>query len=781
MCTPVLPREAVREMWLCVALLLWMGSAGCSEKSNTSQHIECTSADFYHGLHAGKIMFIYFQHQDSPTIALFLKELEKSAEALQDFGVLVGKVSCEKEPVPKYCSEENLRHTAFLFRGGREFSSFDLDTVFDVNSIVSEVLFAILREEVRYVHTEADLLVLEKASRGGRDLVLGYVRSLGTREHRSLMEAAYVYGSRYQFILSTGGPVLKQLGVNDSSPGSRVWFLHCRAAGGHLAPPPPERCPMTRMRRPLCTLQLHAFLQLMEAPLVSEVHVEPSSVPPPPFPYQLTPQVFLFSGPATQHLDRDAASTLAWSLRGLALLLLVHSSEVRYLTLHSPEQLLELLTSSEEPEQEEEQEQEEAHAGSLDDEVSASVWESGGLLDLDLDFLTPLTPDSLGAAVAQSSLTAALFYLRWDAVSAAALRSFIQVAHRLSDSGVEDVLMGAVDCGEWTDLCAAEQGTGAPFQPITAFPSLLLLRPQEPAQLYRGMLGSEALLRFILMSRAAAPALLSSQQEVTSFLQEVPPPRAGGTQTRPGPGAVPNQHTPGFLRRHGRQSMLWTPPLCWCSRPGGRGPPPTPLPPWSSLKELLDHIRAALLPPVPELTVDSLPSIFSLGKALLLLFLGEEEDEPGRRQNRALLQEMGGLLELGGPHLEHLLPCWIHLGRTPVGLVVLGSYLGSMPPLPALLLTHLPSGPEVYRYPPDAPLEAPAVLLWLQRVEQGAESPAGKLNEDNWPPTGQFLDFLKIMDGQQEEEEEEQEEQEEQEEEEEEDLTEEHLHLHSEL
>lgn len=37
-------------------------------------------------------------------------------------------------------------------------------------------------------------------------------------EHRSTMETAYVYGAKYQFILITGGPVLKQLGYVLSSP-----------------------------------------------------------------------------------------------------------------------------------------------------------------------------------------------------------------------------------------------------------------------------------------------------------------------------------------------------------------------------------------------------------------------------------------------------------------------------------------------------------------------------------------------------------------------------------
>lgn len=40
---------------------------------------------------------------------------------------------------------------------------------------------AILREEVKYVHTDADLLAMEKTARGKKDIVLGYVRSLGTQ------------------------------------------------------------------------------------------------------------------------------------------------------------------------------------------------------------------------------------------------------------------------------------------------------------------------------------------------------------------------------------------------------------------------------------------------------------------------------------------------------------------------------------------------------------------------------------------------------------------------
>uniref|UniRef100_A0A3P8TK29 Thioredoxin domain containing 16 n=1 Tax=Amphiprion percula TaxID=161767 RepID=A0A3P8TK29_AMPPE len=615
-------------MWMCVAVfLLWMRSGGCTEKANMSDLIEYTAADFYEKLHSGKMMFIYFEHQ---AVHFGSQKILRKSFNTWLFLVFLWALLT----LTKISNKTSLKTGSVSFH----FS-------------------AILRDEVKYVHTDADLLAMEKAARWKKDIVLGYVQSLGTQEHRSIMETAYVYGSKYQFILITGGPVLKHLGVNESSHSSKVWFLHCRVHSGLMTPVTSERCPLTCMRKPLSTLSLHSFLQLMEAPL-SEVYDDPSSVQPPQFPYQQTPQVFLFSRPATEHLDLDTATALAWRLRGLALLLLVHrcvraTGTCMNMDLNSLETRQQYFPNTTVQEKNHIIAKEEVECwsipvcihvfvfpGNLDDEVAASVFEKRGDL-LDMDSVTQLTSENFHTAVAQSSLTVALFYLKWDAVSMAFLSSFIEVSERL----VVDVRMSAVDCGEWTDLCATQPGSNVPFQPITAFPSILVLRPQETAQHYRGMLGSEALHRFI-----------------------------------------------------------------------------------------------------PELTVENLPSFLSLGKALLILFVGEEEDEIGQRQNQALVEEMRGVLELGGRRMEEYLPCWIHLGRTPAGMSVLGSYLGSMPPLPALVLSHLPSGDEIYRYPPNTPIAASSVLLWLQRIEDGTESPAGTLGDDNWPPAVEFYDFLKIMD-----------------------------------
>lgn len=93
----------------------------------------------------------------------------------------------------------------------------------------------------------------------------------------------------------------------------------------------------------------------------------------------------------------------------------------------------------------------------VDDEVAASVYKNRGNM-LDMDSITHLTSDNFHDAVAQSSLTVALFYLKckahlvcWpfnerehmktvvlvvsptgDAVSVTFLSSFIEVADRLT-------------------------------------------------------------------------------------------------------------------------------------------------------------------------------------------------------------------------------------------------------------------------------------------------------------------------------------------------------------
>lgn len=59
--------------------------------------------------------------------------------------------------------------------------------------------------------------------------------------------------------------------------------------------------------------------------------------------------------------------------------------------------------------------------------------------------------------------------------------------------------------------------------------------------------------------------------------------------------------------------------------------------------------------------MENLPSFLSLGKALLILFVEEEEGGTERRENEAVLEEMRRAVEMGGDGMERYLACWIHL------------------------------------------------------------------------------------------------------------------------
>ncbi|XP_038865848.1 thioredoxin domain-containing protein 16 isoform X4 [Salvelinus namaycush] len=638
---------------------------------------------------------------------------------------LENKVNCTNEHIEKYCTGEKLMKKVYLFRGGNVLKSFDTDTVFDVNAIVSHVLFTVLFDEVRYVHTIAELQSVERAAKGKADIVLGHVQVLGLPEHRALMETAFVYGVKYQFVLTTGGPVLTNMGVEDiSSLTAGLWFLHCKGASQSQHSDP---CPHTALRRALTTLHIYTFLQLMEAPLVvrsqSEASVEPSEVNMVHSHLQV-PLLFLFSQPHTVALDRVTAQTLAWRLRGQVGLVLIHrespdvkipleynaayrlpgeGSEVKYLILNNLEEVIDLFRDESTPEEEE------------DDDNWATLG---------------------------------------DAVSMAFMQSYIEVSESLEDADVSDVELAVLDCGEWTDVCSAQK--------ISFFPTVRLYRPQEPSQPYQGMLGTESLNRFIMLSRLVSPVLLSSPDEVTSFLKgdlyqrhaAIAPVTvlglfsstadAGVSVFKEAAKALRGETMVGLFAD--RQAEIWaveysvTLPAILVSR-GPTGQTEAHSLNLSMPDQLVTHIQRALLDTFPELTVENLPLYLELKKQLLVLFVGEEER--GRKENR-VLEDMRSLLNTG--LINPYLPCWIHLGRTPAGKAVLEAYLGFLPLLPALVVSQLATGGEVFHYPTGRPLMVQPILQWLQRVEDGEEPPTGVIVDEKWMPSMPFYDFLSVMD-----------------------------------
>uniref|UniRef100_A0A673G564 Thioredoxin domain-containing protein 16-like n=1 Tax=Sinocyclocheilus rhinocerous TaxID=307959 RepID=A0A673G564_9TELE len=608
--------------------------------------------------------------------------------------------------------------------------------VFDVNAIVSHVLFSVLFNEVRYVHTPAELLRVESAAKQNSDIVVSHIPVLGLPEHRALMEAAFVYGTKYQFVQTTGTLVLKHMGVVDpSSSQARLWFLHCKGVSRRSDP-----CPSIPMRKPLNTINIHTFLQLMEAPLTEAV-LDPSDVDVVHM-HLGVPVLYLFSQPQTQQLDRATAQTLALQLRGEVGVVLIHrdspnvktslkynaayrlpQEDVKYFTLNSAEGVVKLfkeeLLQEHKSEEEEEDEEHWSDLDILDDEVSESVYRDRDLM-LDLESVIELTSDTFQITVTQNDVTVVLFYFKWDAVCMAFIQSYIEVADALE--GMNGVKLASVNCGEWTDILLCP----LTYTSLVSNP-YLLSSSAEVMSFLEGDLYS----KHMYLTPVRVLGLFSSTHDmgVTSF-EEAARLLRGETIL----GLFAHKEAEQWV-----EGLSVNLPALLVSRSPGVPYEVYSLPS-SSPTDLVSLIKQVELDRFPELTVENLPWYLELEKPLLLLFIGKEDSTESTKALAEIKQP------LSSGQLDSFLPCWIHLGRTPVGRSILEKYLGFVPPLPVLVMSQLKTGEEVFLFPPERPLMAKNILQWIHDVENGQEQPAGLIPDGKWGPPVPFFDFLAIMD-----------------------------------
>ncbi|GCB66904.1 hypothetical protein scyTo_0007960 [Scyliorhinus torazame] len=473
---------------------------------------------FINILQSGKASLIYFKRTTNPPIRLFLQQLEKSSEPLEEYGITVAQVNCATEKVPKYCENEDVLKQAYLFRGNMMLRSFAIDTLFDVDAIVANVLFTLLFNEIKYVSSLADLHDIENNMKGRGDVIFTFVRAVGVPEHRAIMETAFVYGAKYQFVLTTEQSVLEGMGLEDPDRHSaRLWFCHCKMATDRNQP-----CKRSYLKHSLTTMNIHSYLKVLEAPLVTEVTVPPERVSTVHVQLKM-PVVFLFTQSETYEHDRSTAESVAWQLLGRAGVVLVSRTQlqpnvpadvtvgyrpaggdfsINYLVLKSIEEIVDLIegkvqsVSTMENDEEEENEDMD-YIGIQDDEVAETIsrdrWR-----ELNLDFVQALTDSSFPTSLATIPHMVALFYADWDAVSMAFLKSYVEVSHSVAD--MKDLALTRVNCGDWPDVCMKENATH--------FPAVKIYIQGENPIFYSGMLGTQSLLKFIMLQ--------AKQHEVTT-------------------------------------------------------------------------------------------------------------------------------------------------------------------------------------------------------------------------------------------------------------------------
>ncbi|XP_063804467.1 thioredoxin domain-containing protein 16 [Pseudophryne corroboree] len=717
------------------------------------------SADTYaSSLVPGKTSFLYFSSAGITSNVIFLKELQKSAAALEDYRIYVAKVNCMKEDTLKFCEEDN----AYLFRGTKLLREFPTDTLFDVNAIVANVLFVLLYNKVKYITSILELQKLEDAMKGKKDVIFVYVQAIGTPEHRSVMEAAFVHGSVYQFVLTTETTLLKNISAKDHSlVPAKLAYLHCKSLTGVT-----QKCRRTLLEPPVTTLSIHQFLQLVAAPLVVEASGDPDKFTSVHLQLGL-PVVFILSQQETYEADRETAEHVAWQLRaraGVATLLRekagVHippdtnvavkraeeNVPVKYFRLEETQQILDLIDKPKEK-QTDKPEEEAGDPEVEDDEVAQAVYRHRHRT-LPLQLVPELTDETFKTVFSSPRHTAVLFYMSWLPVSLTVLESFLNMAEKYKE--ILDVSLHRLDCADWTYECTAEN--------ITVFPTVKIYRAGEEPLFYTGMMGSDEIAQFLMLIKLESPLRLLSVEESEDYLRGktyktlafdhnlsilgifTPSLKeAADAFIRAGKslrgfasvGIYTGEKTSVLAERYGTQ-----PPSVLFSRHDAQKVHAVSLHN-TPADDILPLLRREILGEFPEVTVNSLPSLLDIQSPLLILFSDARPDPTDEKHILSLVR---------GKYLEPYVTCWLNLKNTPAGNLVLKKYFGLIPRLPVLVLITFDSLGQVFALPADQQITEVSILYWLEMIKAGEEAPVYSLSKDDWKAPLPDYDFLAMMD-----------------------------------
>ncbi|XP_036031654.1 thioredoxin domain-containing protein 16 isoform X2 [Onychomys torridus] len=713
----------------------------CSFHKSTEDSLpELSPQQYFSTLQPGKASLAYFCQVGSLSNSVFLEELREAVRPLQDYGISVSKVNCVREEASRYCGKEEGLMKAYLFRGNILIREFPTDTLFDVNAIVAHVLFALLFNEVKYVTILEDLHSIENSLKGKANMIFAYVEAIGTPEHRAVMEAAFVYGTSYQFALTTEIALLENIG-SENIQRAHLYFFHCK-----LALDLTERCRRTLMEQPLTTLNIHVFVKTMKAPLLTEVVEDPQQVSTIHLQLGL-PLVFIISRQATYEADRRTAEWVAWHLLGKAGVLLLSrdsvdvsipqhanvafrraekEAPVEFLVLDDIDLIVAHVKNNmyvEEIQEDEDGDEEGPDLAIQDDEVAETVFRDRKR-PLPLELTVELTQETFNSTVTTSD-SIVLFYATWHAVSMAFLQSYIDVAIKLK--GTSTVLLTRINCADWSDVCTKEN--------VTAFPVVKLYKEGESPVTYAGMLGTKDLLKFIQINRISCPVNIASIQEAEKYLRgELYKDLFSFTSVSVlglfSPAMTPAKE---HFREAGKQlrgsvitgvyseSDVWilsnkyaaTLPAMLLARPREGRIESVPLAS-TPVQDMVQILANAPLEAFPEITVENLPAYFRLQRPLLILFSDGRISLQFRSTVLALVRQK---------KLDSFIPCWLNLKNTPVGRGILKAYFGPLPLLPQLLLVNLHSGGQVYAFPSAQSITEQNLILWLEKLEAGLENP----------------------------------------------------------
>lgn len=722
----------------------------------------------------GAVIF-YKSHDPEGKMEMFLSEYDKSAGFLNAYGLKLGLVDCSsmpEEPLLTACQENEQKVSAY--RRDKKILALDLETMFDVNSITSNILQLALLDEVSIIQTKKNQLQLQYDSAGQTDIIYSYHDAIGTYEHRVVMEIAYAYQDKYKFAITTEPGSTEDLQDYESinvNTVSMIWVLYCRDSF-HVK----TGCRSVHYRGEISLLTLANFFKFLSWPRVTYRKMKHTGNLHPCEESMDTPCVLLFHSLTTKDKMEEVVMSIQFDIHGHAGLIVVEMDDADAWSKSSPDPQITLkmsggntivmqdswtlehieyfLASNLFPDSEtdpapapvagsayDESEQVET----IDDMVMGVAWDLRGELGKNCPNIPALTDKTFPTTVNDSELAVVFFYLPYDAQGMLFLESLHNAslklaAHKGGDTSAHPLVR--VNCFDWTDVCQKEN--------VTIYPVIRFYREGgKIVQPYRHAFDEGVLLRTVRLLQAEQPLILKTAEEVESF--------AGGSLPEKMHEDVVNfvllkseseKEVKAFTEVVKRletqmlfaivdpsvQSKILPKHGVLHLRLGDMHEPSEELMENLDEETIYNFLVKNQFHLLPELTHLNFPAFYARKQRFGILFQAKDTED-------SVAQTVVSLIK--NKRFTNIIFCRMTLFENDgIAATILKEYAGKIHLPTFAIVDHQKGGVFVK----ELDLSETGLLSWIMMVDKGSVAPAKILEKGEWKPPGRHYDFLSKID-----------------------------------
>ncbi|XP_050406902.1 thioredoxin domain-containing protein 16 [Patella vulgata] len=749
--------------------------------------------EFENLINTKHVAVVYYYKREVARIRHFFKEFDKSAEYLAVYGVVSGIVDCRVDGtnLPTICQKNGIEHSIYTYRDGEELLILDLETMFDVNSIMSNVLQLVLLHEVPIIQNRADMEEMIDKNKGKTDVIFSYQKAIGTYEHRIFMEVAFAYQDKYAFAVTTERDAVESLRESDQisqSSMAAIWALHCKDITESYG-----NCIDVKYKGKMDLPSLAKYLRSMTLPKFITINNGYEMIP---YAKENLDCLYLVYDTATQKEIDGVLQNYKYFFHGIVGIVLVNMNSVQepvknkysHVTLPgiglkradeddvgfmasewSGHTVAEFITENilyTKPEfngeasvppsdteyidmkNDDNNDRTKYNLPSIedvetqDDQVADSVFRLAKQA-MSLNTVSTLTDQTYSQTITNSSLLMVLFYIPFDAKSMAFLRAYGEASELLVDNSTPNVL-ARMNCYDWTDVCGKEN--------VFTYPTIRVFKKGKYIEDYNGLLDTQAVVRTIRLLQIGSPIKLHSSEKVMDFIDGRLPANISQLTNTSILGVFDSSHKTELsaFSKIAKQYMKTIvfgvtdsttaktkSPAIIIIRHNDPFQKDSSLTSDFSTDSIAEFIENNRLPVLPELTAYRFPDLFKRGKPLVILFL----DEPVSSDIKETLANIAKSRKF-----TQFTFCWMDItSNRGIGEKILNSYTQSSR-VPAISIVNNKKG-DVYNYPgASTEFSESKLIKWFNEVLSKMVEPSKTLPNGDWKPSGRSYDFLSMMD-----------------------------------